>query len=222
MGYAIIPVDTTALVAYVHSYPAIALFLAKFVLGVPIFFHSFNGVRHLVDLHLAHHLTIIDLGHCICFNLERSIFYWMGRSWIDSCFFPAFCMLVIMEIWWRSGNHQINEILSMMWWKMTLNKIPCCHLPFSRFFIFLPPFLPLFYLIPLLLDPPKLPPSYQFLSVGWIESSDKQRWKRALFVWNISITEKFQQIWIIWNCAQKVQTILYLLLFVPVSQILAA
>jgi succinate dehydrogenase/fumarate reductase cytochrome b subunit len=48
VSYAVLPVDTGALVAYVHSYPGGLLFLAKVALGFPIFFHSINGIRHLV------------------------------------------------------------------------------------------------------------------------------------------------------------------------------
>lgn len=48
MSYAVLPMESALLVQYVHSYPGALIFLGKVAIGFPLFFHSFNGVRHLV------------------------------------------------------------------------------------------------------------------------------------------------------------------------------
>lgn len=49
MAFAVLPMESSALVTAVHSQPLIFLILAKMAIGAPLFYHSFNGIRHLVS-----------------------------------------------------------------------------------------------------------------------------------------------------------------------------
>jgi hypothetical protein len=50
MSYAVFPVDSAIITQSVHALPGIVLFGGKTLLASPLFFHSFNGIRHLVFL----------------------------------------------------------------------------------------------------------------------------------------------------------------------------
>jgi succinate dehydrogenase (ubiquinone) cytochrome b560 subunit len=48
MAYAVLPMDSAVLMQSVHALPGVVLFLGKSLLAAPFFFHTFNGIRHLV------------------------------------------------------------------------------------------------------------------------------------------------------------------------------
>ncbi|KAJ3320739.1 cytochrome b subunit of succinate dehydrogenase, Sdh3p [Boothiomyces sp. JEL0866] len=81
-AYALLPVDAAVLVNYVHSYPFFVVFLGKAIIGFPLFFHSFNGIRHLI-WDTANQLTLkgvyntgyIVLGLSTVATLAFALFY---------------------------------------------------------------------------------------------------------------------------------------------------
>lgn len=48
MAYAVLPCESTQIISYVHSFPFSAIIAAKVAVGLPTFYHSYNGVRHLI------------------------------------------------------------------------------------------------------------------------------------------------------------------------------
>jgi succinate dehydrogenase (ubiquinone) cytochrome b560 subunit len=46
--YAIVPIDSAAVATSLHTLPLPVLFFGKLLVGAPLFFHSFNGLRHLL------------------------------------------------------------------------------------------------------------------------------------------------------------------------------
>ena len=50
LAYVFNPVASSVIVASAHAFPASIVFLSKLAVGTPLFYHSFNGVRHLVPV----------------------------------------------------------------------------------------------------------------------------------------------------------------------------
>jgi succinate dehydrogenase (ubiquinone) cytochrome b560 subunit len=82
MAYAILPMDSAALATSIHALPGLALFFGKSLLTFPFFFHTLNGIRHLV-WDTANQLTIKGvyftgyavLGLTTIFSLAFALLY---------------------------------------------------------------------------------------------------------------------------------------------------
>lgn len=48
IAYVIFPAPSAMIIPFIHSFPAYIVMSGKFILAAPFFFHSLNGVRHLI------------------------------------------------------------------------------------------------------------------------------------------------------------------------------
>jgi len=103
LGYAVAPASFAAgsVVSWMAGH-SVLLALTKAAIAVPVWYHTFNGIRHLVCA-FCEGLTAVGLGCRKCLVLVGSLLNWLHGAWSHCPLYFGFLLLLV------SVNRQVGH-----------------------------------------------------------------------------------------------------------------